>query len=82
MAEYKWPTKLVEYLAEQDIDGKEVFTSQICDGTVWFIPEPNMEWITIITWYDGEENFNMVNVTDKGLLRLHKIMKEMGIGEK
>jgi hypothetical protein len=81
MAEYKYPTKLVEYLTEQEADGKEIFTSQIMDGTIWIIPERSMDWITLITWYDGEETFNLVNVTDSGLLRLSKVMKEMNIGE-
>jgi hypothetical protein len=73
-----YPTKLTVYLYEQDLEGCEIFTSQITDGTLWMIvPKCPGNWVTLITWYDGEKGFNMINLNEKGLDRLIKVLAEV-----
>ena len=72
-----YPEKLLEYLKEMEEEGNEIFTTQIHDGAMWIIPVEELEnWIVLITWYEGNDDFNMVNLCDKAYDRLFKIMKE------
>jgi hypothetical protein len=70
-----YPTKLANYLYDQSMEEAEIFTSPIMDGTLWMIvPKMSMPWVTLISWYDGEKDFNMINLNEKGLDRLVKVL--------
>lgn len=73
---YKYPQDLIDYLTEQEADGRDIFITQNEDGTVFMIPHSE-EWVIFITWYDGEDKFNMVNICGKSFNRLKKLMGEM-----
>jgi hypothetical protein len=73
----KYPQKLIDFLADQDTEGHEIFTTQIVDGTMWIIPFHDLEeWVVVVTWYDGEEDFSLVNICGKAFDRLQMVMNE------
>jgi hypothetical protein len=73
-----YPTKLTDYLYDQDMEGAEIFTSPIMDGTLWMIvPKMSTPWVTLITWYDGAKDFDIINLNEKGLDRLVKVLAEV-----
>jgi hypothetical protein len=73
---YVYPQALIDYLTEEEAEGKEIFITQIHDGTAFIIPQFN-EWIVYITWYKGDETYSLVNICGKAYKRLSKIMCEM-----
>lgn len=73
-----YPTKLTDYLYEQGMDRSEIFTSPITDGTLWMIvPKGCDKWVTLVSWYDGEKDFDLINLNERGLDRLLKILNEV-----
>ena len=72
---YEYPNDLVNFLVEQESDGNEIITTQIEDGTMWIIPQRGLsEWVIVITWYEGQKDYQMINVCGKGYKRLKNVL--------
>lgn len=77
---YEYPNDLIEYLTEQESEGAEIFTTQCVDGTMWIIkPESLDRWYVLVTWYEGDNKFNMVNLCGKSVDRLKLLFVEDGV---
>lgn len=68
---YQYPKDLIEYLTEEEAEGAEIFATQSEDATCWILKPSNLpDWYVVITWYEGQEDYSMVNITGKALKRL------------
>lgn len=77
---YKYPKALVDYLTERESEGSEIFTTQCEDGTMWIIKTNGLEnWYILISWYEGDRDYNMVNLCGKSVSRLRRVFDEDGV---
>ncbi len=75
---YKYPESLVDYLTDRSSEGCEIFTSYGADSTIWIIKEVALgEWIVLVEWYEGCEDYSCINITGAAFDRLHKVMIEL-----
>ena len=75
----QYPEKLIEYLEECVSEDYDIFTTSAEDATCWII-KPNLDkWYVVITWYEGEEDYSLINLTGKALDRMIKFFKEDGL---
>lgn len=74
---YEYPKKLIDYLTKQEVEGSEIFTTKTEDGTMWIIKPNGLEqWLAIIEWYEGQDDFQLINLCGKAWERLKRTMKE------
>lgn len=74
----EYPQSLIEYLQEQDAEGNEIFTSYTEDGTMFIVKPTGLEnWIVVVEWYPGSDDFQIVNVSGKAFRRLFSVMFDL-----
>ena len=72
-----YPQRLLDHLYEQDIEGSEVFTTYTEDGTMFIIKHKGLgKWLTVIEWFNGSDDFQLINVCGQGFKRLHSVIHE------
>lgn len=66
MTQTKFPKKLQHYLMEQVHEGSTIIPTFGNDSYMFVIrPKDLKDFIVLIEWYEGEENFSMVNISGK-----------------
>ena len=73
---YEYPQKLIDFLTEQEAEGNEIFTSRTEDGTMWIIKPNAKQWLVLVEWYEGQDDFQYINLCGKAWERLKRTMKE------
>jgi hypothetical protein len=77
MKNYEYPQNLMDYLTEQEYDGNEIFITHTNDGVAFIIPQKSFhKWVVYIEWYNGQDDFELVNITASAFDRLGKVMAE------
>jgi hypothetical protein len=75
---YEYPSGLTDYLTEMESEGYEIITTHVEDGTLWIIDlrEKLEDWLVLVQWYEGDKDFNAININSKGYHRLLKVFND------
>ena len=75
---YEYPKRLIDYLTEMESEGHEIITTHVVEGTMWIIDcrEQMEDWLILVQWYEGNEDFDTVNINGKGYHRLLKVLND------
>jgi hypothetical protein len=74
----EYPKALTEYITEQESEGSEIFTTFSEDETIWLIVPKGLEnWIIVVSWTPGFDEFFIVNITGRALDRFEKVIAEV-----
>jgi hypothetical protein len=77
MKTYEYPQNLIDYLTEQESEGNEIFITHTNDAVAFIIPQKGLDkWVVYIEWYNGQDGFELVNITASAFDRLTKVMAE------
>jgi len=59
-----FPVKLTEYLQEQMMEGHDVhyIAEPKSDALTWVIIPTLEDWVIICQWYEGSENYDLINL--------------------
>jgi hypothetical protein len=71
------PKGLQEYLDKQIEEGNETYISYSEDDVVIYItPSGLKNWIVVCSYYDGQEDYSITNITGRALALLDKLIQE------
>ena len=71
------PAKLQGYLTEQAEEGAEITMTASDDANFWIIrPYGLPKWLVLVSCYDHDDDYQLVNVSAKAYDRLKKIINE------
>lgn len=74
---YKYPEKLIDQLTEWESEGAEILITQGSDSTVFIVKFEGLDkWIVVAEWHDGQDDFDLVNITGKAFKRVHNMIHE------
>ena len=65
-----FPEKLQQYLEDQTFEGNDihVVNDSQCDGYTWVvIPKDLNQWVVLVQWYEGDDNFDLINLQGRTL---------------
>lgn len=71
------PQSLTDYLLEQLEDGKKITSCTWTDGQAWIVECPNINWIILIQWVYGADDWGVVNLNGSLAKHLRQSLKHM-----
>lgn len=69
------PKKVIDYLTDQITEGSTIIPTSCGDGLMWIIkPAELTDFIVLVQWYEGQDDFSLVNLCDKAFNVLNREM--------
>lgn len=69
------PAKVDKYINEALNDGSTVILTTSEDEYIAIIKFAGLtDWFTILSWYEGQEDYQCVNITGRAFSVLHKLL--------
>lgn len=72
------PKKLIQYLTDQMAEGNTITTTYNDESIIYIVTYSNLEsYVTVVEWYEGQDDYDIVNINGEAFKKLPKIMKEV-----